>query len=135
MSGVLTIEVLPDALAVCRLPAEEELPPWASTGPLVSHTRTADELSIICARAAVPDGVRASLDWRALKLVGPFDLSLVGLLVSVARPLAEAGINILPVGTFDTDYILVPESRLPSAVQVLVDAGHRVLPVLPGVDG
>ena len=122
-----TIEVMPDVLAVCRLSADDEIPPWASAGPLVSHTRTADELSIVCARGAVPDGVRASLDWRALKLVGPFDLSLVGLLVSVAGPLAEAGINILPVGTFDTDYILVPETRLRSAIRVLEEAGHRVL--------
>ena len=120
----LTIEILPESLAISRLSALDAIPPWANIGTLVSHTRTADELSVVCAQAALPAGVRAAPGWRALKLVGPFDLSAVGVLVSVAAPLAEAGISILPLGTFDTDYVLVAESQLQAALEVLEGAGH-----------
>ena len=128
MSSIsLTLEILPETLAICRLPAGAGIPHWADGRSFVSCTRTADELSVICAQAAVPAGVQASPGWRALKLVGPFDLSLVGVLLGVVQPLAGAGIAILPIGTFDTDYVLVPEPRLRAAVQALVDAGHRLV--------
>ena len=127
----LGIEILPERLAVCTLPARDEIPSWARTGSFFSHTRTADELSVICAQEAVPADVQASAGWRALKLVGPFELSQVGVLLAVAQPLAQAGISILPIGTFQTDYVLVAEARLASAVEVLAAAGHRFATALP----
>ena len=121
----LSIEILPERLTICSLPVGDEIPSWARSGSFVSHTRTPDELSVICLEDAVPENVEASPGWRALKLVGPFELSLVGVLVSVAHPLAHAGISILPIGTFQTDYVLVAEADLASAVDALSRAGHR----------
>jgi len=87
----------------------------------------AAELSVVCADAAVPDGVRAERGWRALTVVGPLDLALTGVLASLAVPLAEAGVAIFAIATFDTDYLLVRRERLSDAVTALRAAGHRVI--------
>jgi ribosomal protein S18 acetylase RimI-like enzyme len=80
----------------------------------------------VCAERDVPPGVKQEPGWRALKLQGPFDLSLVGILASVATPLAEAGVNVFVVATYDTDYVLVKEAKLASAVSALSASGHAV---------
>ena len=126
----LAIELLSESLSVCRLAAEAPLPPWTpSAASFCSVTRTANELSLICATAALPPGetFEAREDgWRALRLVGPFAFTEVGILLKVAVPLAAAGVSILPVATYDTDYVLVRETQLPRAVAELRAAGHAV---------
>lgn len=114
---------LPDLYAVCRLPADSAVPGWAS-GPFVNITFTDDELAIICPEAQVPAGVRAERDWRVLKLVGPFPFTAIGVLATLATPLARAGISLLSIATYDTDYFLVKSDVFEDAVAVLVAAGH-----------
>jgi hypothetical protein len=123
---MLTLSVLPETLAICRLEREARIPEWA-TGDFVSITRTRDELSIVCDERHAPPGVKADRGWRALKIEGPLDLSLTGVLASIAVPLAEARINIFAISTFDTDYVLVKADRVTEAIGVLRRAGHRVL--------
>lgn len=109
--------------AVCRLNAESAVPAWA-TGPFVNITFTVDELAIICPAERVPVDVRAERDWRVLKLVGPFPFTAVGVLASLATPLARAGISLLSIATYDTDYFLVKGDVFDDAVRVLIAAGH-----------
>jgi hypothetical protein len=87
-------------------------------------TATEDELSVICPAAEVPDGVQADRDWRVLKIAGPFAFSTVGVLASLAAPLARAGISVLTVSTYETDYLLVKTDALDRAMATLVAAGH-----------
>jgi hypothetical protein len=122
---MLTLSVLPETLMIGRLDRDVALPAWAA-GEFVSITRTADELSIVCDERAVPSGVKADRGWRALRIEGPLDLSLTGVLVSIAVPLAEANINVFAISTFDTDYVLVKAERLAEASGVLRNAGHVV---------
>ncbi len=122
----LKVGLLPGSLAVCRLKPESSVPDWALQGTFSSVTRTLEALSVICAAENVPPDVYASRDWRALKIEGPLNLELVGILVSVAVPLAQAGVAILPIGTFDTDYILVQEDRLGTALEALRATGLEV---------
>ncbi len=61
-----------------------------------------------------------------MKLEGPFDLSLTGILVSVAEPLAEVGISVFTVATYETDYVLVKEEWLELAASTLAERGHFV---------
>src|SRR5205085_1988967 len=83
----LTLTVLPDTFAVCRLDAGAVVPPWATTGSFVSITRTAEELSVVCLQSLVPDGVRCERDWRGVQIVGPISFSVVGvLLASLVQP-------------------------------------------------
>ena len=123
----VTLSILPDSLAVCRLSPEEDVPDWALMGEFVSITHTGDELSIVCAEDYVPPDVKANRGWRALKVEGPLDLALTGILASLADPLAEAKINLFAISTFDTDYLLVKEYNLARACDVLRQAGHIVL--------
>ena len=112
--------------AVCRLPPDAPIPAWAGAGAFSSITRTVDELSIVCPAAAVPAGIRAERGWRLLKVAGPLDFGAVGVLASITAPLAAAGISLLAIGTFDTDYVLVRAARFDDALRTLAAAGHRV---------
>src|SRR5512136_2018386 len=123
---MLTLTVLPETLAICRLSVDEAVPEWAMIGEFVSITHTADELSIVCEEENVPAEVKADRGWRALKVAGPLDLALTGVLAALADPLANAQINLFAVSTFDTDYLLVKGYNLTRACDVLRRAGHRV---------
>jgi hypothetical protein len=123
---MLTLSILPEPLAICRLSPAEDVPDWAMIGEFVSITHTGDELSIVCAAENVPSDVKADREWRALKVEGPLDLASTGILASLADPLAKAQINIFAVSTFDTDYLLVKEYNLLRACEVLQQAGHDV---------
>jgi uncharacterized protein len=116
----LTLAVLPERLAICRLEADTKIPKWALKNSILnSITGTPDELSIVCPEADVPAKVRAEKGWIAFKVEGPLDFSLTGILASLAGPLAEADISIFTVSTFETDYVLVKTEKLDEAVKVL----------------
>ena len=115
-----------ERLSICRLDAGEEVPAWATGASFFSVTRTRDELSVVCPEDVVPEGISQERGWRAFRLEGTFDLSMVGVLASVVSPLAEAGASIFTVSTFDTDYVLVREEQLDLAVDTLRASGHRV---------
>jgi hypothetical protein len=119
-------------LAICRLAPGSPLPAWLSAAglerqPLLALTWTADELSVVCPQQLVPEGVRCEAGWAALKVVGPLDLSLTGILATLLRPLAEAHIPVFALSTYDTDYLLVREPLLESARSVLLAQGHEFL--------
>ena len=123
----LTLQLISGEFAVCRLPASEPVPTWAGSAVFSSVTRTADQLSIMCPANQVPTDVKHEAGWRLLKFAGPFDFGAVGILTSVAAPLAAAGISSLAVATFDTDYLLVKADRLEAVVQALTASGHSFL--------
>lgn len=124
----LVLTTLSEALAVCRLPAHSAVPAWATDGPFLSVTKTKEELSIVCLENVVPEGVKREGPWRALKVQGPLDFALTGILASLAQPLAEAKISIFAISTFDTDYLLVKAGDLDRATAALAAVGHHVSP-------
>ena len=91
-----------------------------------SITRTHDELSIVCADDVVPRSTECVRGYVAMRVEGTLAPELVGILVSLAKPLADAGIPILAIGTHDTDYVLVREADLERAVGALQRVGHEV---------
>ena len=123
---VFDLAVLPDALAVCRLPAGTDTPAWLDGESFASVTRTPEETSVVCRAEVVPQGVRAELGWRALRVAGPLDFALTGVLLSLLGPLAAAGVSVFALSTFDTDYVLVQEAVLDDAVVALGAVGHRI---------
>jgi uncharacterized protein len=124
----LTISVLPKLFTVCKFPADTPVPAWASGGAFVSVTRTDAELSIVAETDRVPaDLPSAILNWRVMKVHGPFDLSVVGVLASLVTPLAHKGISIFTISTFDTDYLLVQSNDLHAAAAALRNSGHSIL--------
>jgi len=117
---------LSDRYAICRLDPNAEVPPWSANGQFVSISRTPDELSIVCLEANLPYGVTCEAKWRILRCEGPLDYSLPGIIASLAEPLADAGVPIFPIATYDTDYILVKEQHLERAINALTGYGHAV---------
>jgi hypothetical protein len=123
----LPLELLPDTLAICHLEPSAALPIWAErASPFLTISRTAEELSITTVDAAVPADVQCERNYRAFRVRGPLPLNLVGILAAIADPLADAGLSIFAISTFDTDYVLVKGSDLPAAIRTLQKAGHRV---------
>ncbi|MGA9775646.1 MAG: ACT domain-containing protein [Candidatus Dormiibacterota bacterium] len=124
---MLTIRVGGQELGIRRLPADAELPAWATSVGWLSVTRTPDELSVVYPLAEGPATQGPSGPWRALTVEGPLDHDLVGVLASLSVPLAEAAVPIFVISTYDTDHVLVPASRLDAALEALTAAGHRVV--------
>ena len=118
----MNLILLPETYAIWKLPATAPLPQVA----FFAAIRTADELSLVTEDALAPSGVPCERGWRALKVAGPLDFSLTGILAAIAVPPAAAKIPIFALSTFDTDYVLVKEIQLTAAVAALESAGHVV---------
>ncbi len=124
----LTLSLQKEVLAICKLAPDASVPVWAWT-PGAFHTvsRTREELSIVCLDSAVPNEVKdKESGWRILKVDGHLDFSLTGILASIAAPLANAGISIFAVSTFETDYVMVKNEKVEEAIKVLTEAGHVI---------
>ena len=121
------LTVSPDLYAVCRLGAAEKIPAWALAGGFCSVTRTGDELSIVCSQEVVPEGVEAVKGWKSFKVEGKLPFILVGVLSSLTSTLAQAGISVFGISTYDTDYFFIKASEMERAVATLRNAGHDVL--------
>ncbi len=115
----LTLSLLSNLYAICRLPAEAAPPRWAEKGDFVSITRTPDELSVVCPQKNVPPNVKCERNWRCFKVAGPLDFALTGVLASLANALAAADISLFAISTFDTDYLLVKADKLEQAVDAI----------------
>ena len=122
----LELTLLSQRFAISRLAADAPIPAWATQGSFFSVTRTGDELSVVTELSQVPPGVQSQPGWRVLKVHGPFVLSEIGVLASLAAPLAEAKISLFAVSTFDTDYLLVASETLSAAIAALERAGHTI---------
>jgi hypothetical protein len=131
MPPVHNLLLLDELLSVCRLPADAPVPDWAQGQALLALIRTPEELTIVCPEHFVPPGVILEPGWRALKVEGPLDFEQVGVLASLAAPLAEAGVSIFAVSTYSTDFILIKQSQVDLALAALHQAGHQILPLRP----
>jgi hypothetical protein len=122
---LLRLEILPGRLALCRLPAEaNQIPDWLQPGAFQCVVSTDKETSILCEEKFVPPEVKAERGWRGMRLVVPLDFSMVGILADILEPLRQAGISILALSTYDTDYVFVKDDRLERSVEALVEAGY-----------
>jgi len=126
MPELLKFRKLPGLYAVLRLAQNAPISEWG-TGEFVSITRTADELSIVCAVENIPPGVPYDPRWIALKLEGPFPFSKTGVLLSLIAPLSNNGVPVFAISTYDTDYVLIPQSHANRALDLLREAGHELL--------
>lgn len=122
----LTLTILKDTFAVCRLDPRADIPTLGNTASFLSITRTSSELSIVCPQDQADGLSECERDWRCLKIEGPLDFSLVGILSALLQPLADAGISIFAVSTFETDYILIKAKDLDRAVEVLQKSGYNL---------
>ena len=122
----ISLRLLEDHYAVCRLEPDAVVPTGLLAAELLSVTRTPTELSIVCRQSeGLPGQVEPG--WRGLVVEGPLDFGEIGILAALATPLADAGVSIFVLSTYDTDYLLVKEKKLVLAIDSLRAAGHQVL--------
>ena len=113
-------------LAVCRLSPDREIPAWSTTAEFFSITRAPGEISIVCPEYHVPAETTCERGWIAIGLEGPLDFSLVGVLAKITKPLAEAGVSVCTISTYETDYVLVKHEQLELATIALRGCGYEI---------
>ncbi|MBL8750821.1 MAG: ACT domain-containing protein [Planctomycetes bacterium] len=119
-----------ERLAIARLDPHAAVPSWA-LGRFVTVSRTAAELSVVCAQRHVPPGVRQERDRVALGIAGVVEMTTIGVLASICRTLADAQVPVFVISTYETDWLLVRADRFGAAHGALVGAGHRIRGPLP----
>ena len=127
MDKYLKLTVLPQNFAVCRLDPSEKIPEHIHKSDFFSITRTSEELSLVLPETEISEHWICETGWRALKVLGPLDFGLVGVLSSLSRVLARAGVSIFSLSTYDTDYILVKENQLKVSLDSLRENGYLIV--------
>lgn len=90
--------------------------------------KTDEENSLVCITEQVPENVIAQDDgWKAFRIEGILDFSLIGILAKLAALLAENGISIFAISTYNTDYILIKQEKYEQALALLSAAGYNVI--------
>lgn len=117
---------LPGNYSLCRLNPGDALPAWVFQSPFYTVSKSEIELSIVCASQYVPPSIETNGNWKLLRIDAVLDLSLTGITAKFSQPLAEAGINICVIATFDTDYVMIKEDKLDTAKKALQNAGFTV---------
>lgn len=123
----ITLELADGEYAVSRLQADAPMPSWADGPGFVTISRSAVELSIVCLAERVPDGTTTEAGWSCLRFVGPFAFGATGIVLSVVRPLAQGGLGVFVISTFDGDHILLKQADLSRALVLLENAGHLLV--------
>ena len=122
----LQLTLLKDEFAICSLETAAAIPDWAVAASPCLITRTAKELTIVCPQHITPAGIPGERNWRCFRIDGSFDLNQVGVISSIATPLARAEISIFVISTYDTDYFLVKSQFLEAAAAALAETGHKI---------
>jgi signal transduction histidine kinase len=123
----LRLRLTGDRLAVCRLEPRPGLPSWVADAPgFLTVSQAADELSVVCSAAVVPRRVRSEGPFRLLHVIGPVPFDTIGIMATLSGALAASGISILPIATYDTDYVLVRETDVERSLRALGEANCTV---------
>ena len=90
--------------------------------------KTDEEKSLVCLTSEVPPNViRCDDGWKALRIEGVLEFSLIGILSKIAAILADHNIPIFAVSTYNTDYLLVKKEDYEKAIQALEAAGYKII--------
>ena len=119
----MKLSVLTESFSICKL---KDYTQMLLDAPFVFTGSTDEERSLVCPTPIVPDTLERSDGWRAFRIEGVLDLSMVGVLAGISEILTKAGISIFAVSTFNTDYIFIQDDRFEEALQVLELSGHII---------
>jgi hypothetical protein len=130
----LQLSLLDEIYGICVFENGTPIPEWAAAASFCSITRTQKELTVVCPQNIIASDCECDADWMCFRVDGSFDLNQIGVISSLAAPLAQAGISIFVVSSYDTDYILVKKGKGEQAVTVLTNSGHSIAG-LENIDG
>lgn len=120
----MLLEVIDGDLSLCKVRDYSQVDfdaPFCFTG------KTDGERSLVCLTRDVPGNTAARDDgWRAFRVAGTLDFSLVGILARISAIIAEQGVGIFAISTYDTDYVLVKAGDFAKALDALKGAGYEI---------
>ena len=119
-----TLKIIDEEFCVCQVVDYETVD---LSAPYVFIGSTEEEKSLVCPIRSVPENtVKREDGWRAFRFDGTLEFSLIGILAHVSQVLADGGIGIFAISTFNTDYILTRSECFERAVGLLRAAGYSV---------
>jgi hypothetical protein len=119
------LQLLEEKFAISKMPQFAELPSVFAKGEMCFVMRTDEDLTIVGPEFMAPNNVQQEVGYRGIRIVGETPTSAVGVITSLVQPLADAGISIFVVSTFNNTYIFLMEENLVKATQALQHAGHE----------
>lgn len=122
----LTLSVLPGSYAVHRFAADTPVPAELLAADFFHISRTPEELSVLCCAKLAPASEHRFGPLLGLRVSGQLDFALIGILAELSKQLAEAGVSVFAVSTYDTDYLYVRAEDFKAAVNALRKAGHGI---------
>lgn len=122
----LSLTLLEHSLAIHRLPAQAALPKAALDSPFFAIMRTDEELSFVLPESVELKSGQVDAGWVCFKVNGPLALNQVGIMAQIAAALAQAGVALFALSTFETDYILVKREQAGAAQEAFTSAGMKV---------
>ncbi len=120
----MKLSILEDLFTVHRFPPDHEILKPVYESQFYSISKTENELSIVCSSSILLDSESSETSWSCIKVLGPLDFSITGILADISAVLAKAEVSIFAISTFDTDYILVKSEKLSVANEALQKAGY-----------
>lgn len=120
----LNLKILDGSFSIHRLSPKNEIPIQIYQDQFFSTTKTDEEISVVCSSSVHLDSESSETDWSCIKVLGPLDFSLTGILANISAILAKAEISIFAISTFDTDYILIKSEKLQAAKKALQQAEY-----------
>ncbi|MBR2259243.1 MAG: ACT domain-containing protein [Blautia sp.] len=121
----MTLEQLTQTFSVCKVPDYADID---IDQPFVFTGRTDEEKSLVCPVALAPENTVSRDDgWKAFRICGQLDFSLIGILAGISGILASNEVGIFAISTYNTDYILTREENFAKAIAVLREAGYMVV--------
>jgi len=120
----LNLKIFDGSFSIHRLSPKNEIPIQIYQGQFFSITKTDEEISVVCSSSVYLNSESSETDWSCIKVLGPLDFSLTGILADISAILAKAEISIFAISTFDTDYILIKSEKLQAAKKALQQAEY-----------
>ena len=120
----LVLSVLEETFSIHRLAPDASLPEAVSECDFYSLSKTTDELSLVCPEHLAVKSEKSNPDWKCLKVAGPLDFELTGILPGITEVLAKEKLSVFAISTFDTDYILLKKQGLTAAISALERVGY-----------
>ena len=124
----MNLKILSDKYSIYKFRSESALPAWIYSSEFYSITKTRDEVSVVAIQTDLTseDIICKNNDWRMIKIEGPLDFSIVGIIADLSAIFKKKNISIFILSTYDTDYILLKQKDLDTGIQMLIENGHNI---------
>ncbi|MBT4629145.1 MAG: ACT domain-containing protein [Deltaproteobacteria bacterium] len=126
-STKIVLSILEETYIIHKLDQSTNLPEGLTECEFYSLSNSREELSLVCPEQILIQSENSSPNWKCLKVAGPLDLKLTGILAGLSDTLEKAKISIFAISTFETDYLLIQKQVLETAKNALKSAGYKFI--------